>query len=441
MPTDHRPRRPGLPSGRVALAFAAAAALAATVLTTLFLPTSAAAANACNNPILAQNLNGWGPLDGAAVSRDPVGDLPGVNYAFDTSGHSFYMPQLSVTAGQKWKFSAVDRVVYGSGTARMTIEWYNGSTYLSETSGTAVALPQSSAAGGSTAYWTTVTVTATAPSGATSAHVLQEGTLTPSTGTDFKATQCSYELVTGTSSPSPTPTSTSTSTSAAVRHGWGSPNPSQSDEYNGTSVDLTKWGLFGADAGQSTGCSPGFNGHGQRCASQTTEGGGYLTVTGTANGVTGGLYSRSPSFRYGRIEVRERALPTADNGGRAYHAVPLLWPSDDDYTHGEIDFAERDVADPTVALFVHHDGTQTFDEVTIDSRQFHNYAIDWQPNSVSWYVDGNLVRTVNVSINKFSNSNGGAQMDMFPATGTLMRPARQDVDWVRMYPVAATTYQ
>jgi hypothetical protein len=30
---------------------------------------------------------------------------------------------------------------------------------------------------------------------------------------------------------------------------------------------------------------------------------------------------------------------------------------------------------------------------------------------------------------------------MFPTTGTLMRPARQDVDWIRMYPNAYTQYR
>jgi beta-glucanase (GH16 family) len=271
--------------------------------------------------------------------------------------------------------------------------------------------------------------------------VLQEGTLTPSSGTDFKSTKCDYQL---TSAPtqSPTPSPTSTSTSAAVLNGWGTLNTTYSDEYNGTSIDLSKWALFGTDPGQSTGCAPGHSGNGQRCGSQDTEGGGYLTVTSTANGVTGGLSGRH-DFTYGRIEVRERAYPTASNGGHAYHAVPLLWPQNDDYTHGEIDFAERDVADPSVTLFVHHDGTQTSHSTTINSQEFHNYAIEWQPTFVKWYVDGVQVgSTVNASISMSHFSNGGAQMDMFSPTGTLMRPAKQDVDWIRMYPIpGVTTYQ
>lgn len=385
---------------------------------------TAAAGNACSNPVLVSNLSGWGSLDGAPVTRDPVGDLAGTNWAFDTSGRSFYMPQVSVSAGQTWTFLAQDRVVYGSGIAKVGIDWYGSNgQYLGETVGAAVALPASTASGGT---WTPVSATFTVPIGAVMAHVLQFGDFGSATGTDFKATKCDYELV-------------AMSDMASVRFGWGAVTASESDEYNGASVDLTKWGLFGADPGQTTGCSSGYNGHGQRCASQTTEGGGYLSVTGTANGITGGLYSRSHPFKYGRIEVRERAVPLS-NSGAQYHAVPLLWPQNDDYTHAEIDFAERDVASPTVDLFVHHDGTQTNCTATIDSTQFHNYAVDWQPNSVTWYVDANRICTVNASINYFDTTNGGAQMDMLPPSGTLMRPAREDVDWIHMFPTSATQY-
>jgi len=410
---------------------AVAAAVLATLIVTAAPKPASAAANMCSNPVLASNLNGWGSLDGSWVTRDQVGDLAGVSWAFDTGGRSFYMPQVAVGAGQTWTFSAADRVVFGSGSAYLIAEFYNSSgQYLSEQRGPDVALPASTTSGGT---WTTVSGTFTVPAGATSAHVLQTGDFGSATGTNFKATQCDYRQ--GTTTPPP-------SDSAAVRYGWGTPNAAQSDEYNAASVDLTKWGLFGADPGQATGCSPGFNGHGRRCASQTRESGGYLTVTATSDGTTGGLYSLIKPFKYGRVEVRERALPTANNGGRAYHAVPLLWPERGaDYVNAEIDFAERDIASPTVDLFVHHDGTQTPCSISIDSTQFHNYAVDWQPNTVKWYVDGNLICTVNASINYFDTTNGGAQVDMFPSTGTLMRPARQDVDWIRMYPNSSTQYR
>ncbi|MFD0521215.1 glycoside hydrolase family 16 protein [Paractinoplanes durhamensis] len=247
------------------------------------------------------------------------------------------------------------------------------------------------------------------------------------------------------STPAVEPTTTApvthSSDEAAARHGWGEPVASQSDEYNGTSVDLDKWGLFGVDAGESAGCSAGYHAHGRRCASQTTVAGGYLSVTGTADGKTGGLWGRMTPFRYGRVEVRERAVALTANGGKAYHAVPLIWPEiEEDWEDAEIDFAERDVGAKSVSLYVHHEGTQNCSSA-VDSTKFHNYAVDWQPNTITWYVDGKLICTVKATIDSFSRSNGGAQMDMFPADGTLMRPARQDIDWVRMYATAATEYQ
>jgi Glycosyl hydrolases family 16 len=386
--------------------------------------TTGALDNGCSNPVLASNLSGWGSLDGGQVSRDAVSDLAAADWAFGTGGDSFYMPELSVSPGETWILSALDRVVDGSGTARIGVDWYGANNeYLGWQSGPSVSLPASTDAGGT---WTAVSATFTVPAGATTAHVVQSAVLGSSPDTRFMATMCDYERA-------------DSSQMASVRYGWGTADASQSDEYNGTSVDLSKWGLFGADPGQSTGCSPGLSGLGLRCASQTTEGGGYLSVTGTSSGATGGLWSRQKAFRYGRVEVRERAVPLSDSG-TPYHAVPLIWPANNDWTHGEIDFAERNVGSPDVTLFVHHDGTQSSCSFTTDSTQFHNYAVDWEPTSVTWYVDAVKVCVVSASITSFATTNGGAQLDISPSIGP-MQPARQDVDWIHMFPVPATEYE
>ncbi|MFD8492727.1 glycoside hydrolase family 16 protein [Amycolatopsis sp. NPDC059657] len=395
-------------------------------------------ANACSNPVLAENMAGWGHLDGGATSRRAeISGHPVAKWAFSPRGLRFFMPELRVAPGQTWTVSADDKLVSGSptnGSARMVVEWYNAANrYIGESPGPVVTVPLTKHGDWT---WTRIAATVTVPPNAKSAHVLQVLNFGQANVIPVYATACDYRLG-GTST---TPTTPPSSDQAAVRYHWGTPNPAESDEFNGTSVDLAKWGLFGASPGDATGCSPGFDGHGRRCGSQTTEGGGRLSVTGTADGVTGGLYSNHGGFKYGRVEVRERALPLADNGGAPYHAVPLLFPVSADYSQAEIDFAERDVADPAVELFVHHDGTQDQCSLTIDSTEFHNYAIDWAPHSVTWYVDGERICTVNASIDYFDTSNGGAQMDMFPETGTLMRPAREDVDWIRMYPTADTQY-
>ncbi|TCK24322.1 glycoside hydrolase family 16 protein [Pseudonocardia endophytica] len=227
-------------------------------------------------------------------------------------------------------------------------------------------------------------------------------------------------------------------TQAAVRNNWGTPDPVDTDEFDGDTVDLGKWQKFGTQPGLPDGCSSGYSGHGQRCGSQTTEGDGHLTVTGTADGVTGGLSSAHGGFRYGRVEVRERAFPTQAGGGKDYHAVPLLFPVSADYTRSEIDYAERDVGAKVVEINAHHDGTQTGCQFPVDTTAWHNYAVDWEPDSVTWFVDGIQRCRLNVVISDEDSSNGGAQLDMFPPTGTPMRPAEEQVDWIRMYPVPAT---
>src|SRR5690242_5203669 len=93
------------PSRRLAALVGVALALAWVVVVLTGQP-AAAAGNACGNPSLATNLDGWGSLDGGWVTRDPVGDLAGTSWAFDTGGRQFYQPQLSVTAGQTWTFAA-----------------------------------------------------------------------------------------------------------------------------------------------------------------------------------------------------------------------------------------------------------------------------------------------------------------------------------------------
>ncbi len=382
--------------------------------------------NRCDNSVLAHDNNGWGALDNAATARDPIGDLTGAAWAFRTAGSELYLPQLTVSPGQHWTFAARSQVLHASGTLQIAAQWYNsGGQFLGSEFGPVVRLAKTTDGAGA---WTALTNVFTVPFGATNAHVLQIGTFGSTGDTGLRSSQCDFRL-----------SSATPSVQAAVRYGWGEPIAGQSDEYNAGSVDLSKWGLFGASVGQRNGCAPGYRGHGQRCGAQTTQSGGYLHVTGTADGRTGGLYSRLPALRYARIEVRQRSVQLADNGGADYRTVPLLWPENDaDYQRAEIDFAERELNSSEVHLYAHRGDGQAQCKTAIDPSAFHTYAIDWLPTTISWYVDGSLVCTVAARIAIFDRSNGGAQMDMFDPTGTLMRPARQDVDWVRTYRNGAT---
>lgn len=161
----------------------AVSALAAAALTGTVSSSEAAVTNACSNPVLATNLNGWGALDSGTVSRVAVSDAPGASWAFTTTGRALWMPQLQVSAGQRWTVSAQDRLTGGSGAANLVVEWYNSAgTYLSESAGSAATL--------SATTWSTITASVTVPSGATSAHVLQQASPTV---TGLRSTLCTYQ--------------------------------------------------------------------------------------------------------------------------------------------------------------------------------------------------------------------------------------------------------
>lgn len=227
----------------------AVSALTATALVGATTPSEAAAANSCSNPVLATNLTGWGALDSGTVSRVAVSDAPGASWAFATTGRAFWMPQLQVTAGQSWTVAAQDRLVGGSGTAQLVVEWYNSAgTYLSESAGAATTL--------STTTWKPVTAGVTAPAGATSAHVLQQGS---STVNGLRSTLGSYQQPVVSVPGAPTVTGTSV-TGTSVTLTWSPPSST-----GGSAITGYTYGRNGTDS-EGTGPWSGTAGASARSA-------------------------------------------------------------------------------------------------------------------------------------------------------------------------------
>ena len=226
----------------------AVSALTATAVIGAVTPSAAAGANSCSNPVLASNLNGWGALDSGVVSRVAVSDAAGASWAFNTTGRSFWMPQLTVAAGQSWTVSAQDRLVGGSGTAKFVVEWYNAAgTYLSESAGAAATL--------STSAWKAVTAGVTVPSGATSAHVLQQAS---STVNGLKSTLCDYQQSAAVPG-APTITGTSVN-GTSVTLTWSPPSST-----GGSAITGYTYGRDGTDS-QGTGPWSGTAGASTRSA-------------------------------------------------------------------------------------------------------------------------------------------------------------------------------
>lgn len=205
---------------------------------------------------------------------------------------------------------------------------------------------------------------------------------------------------------------------AADTHGWG--RPDREDDFSGT---LAGWDVYEG---------PGHAGEGMRSASAISVEDGVLTITGGPTGTTGGM-AWNPGQKYGRWEGRVKA-PAGDG---SYDALLLLWPDAEDFpVGGEIDFMEmQDPTRRTTDLFVHHgaDNSQVNGQVEIDGTAWHNWAVEWTPEAITAYVDGEeWFRTTDTSIFPPGPMHLSIQLDWFPqgatATGTTMM-----VDWVRQY--------
>ena len=187
------------------------------------------------------------------------------------------------------------------------------------------------------------------------------------------------------------------------------------DEFNTTALDTTKWKVVVGD-----GC-PTLCGFGNaelqnyRAQNLAVTGGNLIinTKLETTTAPSGGTYQYSSgkieskvagmgklqTFKYGRIEARMQ-LPSAGGIWPAFWmlADPSNWP----YT-GEIDIMEAKHKNPTsmtgTAIGDAGGGNPYFASRTYSagvdlSTGFHVYALEWGPDVLRFYVDGNLYNTV-----------------------------------------------
>lgn len=242
-----------------------------------------------------------------------------------------------------------------------------------------------------------------------------------------------------------------------------------SDEFNGTTVDLTKWQSISGNGCPSL-CGFG-NAEAQRYepnqATIVKEGtNSYLNIEAkyqptsqfpdqpyaSSKLTTEGKYS----LKYGRVEARMK-LSNGQGAWPAFWMLPVNgnWP----YT-GEIDIMEAKHRNPqSVDGTIHYDGNgyhftgRSYSSPTDLSSDFHVYAVEWGPNFIKWFVDDVLFHTAtpNTTVNggwPFNDSQfyiilnlavGSAGTPYTSVNGAGVAPVPSDfpaklqVDYVRVY--------
>lgn len=214
------------------------------------------------------------------------------------------------------------------------------------------------------------------------------------------------------------------STQAAVVRGWGQVLAGDEFSYAGA-PDPAKWNVFDG---------PGHAGKGIRSPGALVVGGGVLTVSGNTAGATGGMSARFANRKYGRWEAR---MKTSARDSQ-YHPVLLLWPNNNTSpTCAEVDYAEG-TADTTLIKFnLHHachgPNFQTRAARRVDTRQWHNYAVEWTPAGIVGYLDGMLWFSDSAPAHQPTvGMHQTVQLDWFP-TGAHTKPSQMQVDWIRAY--------
>ncbi|WP_219413311.1 family 16 glycosylhydrolase [Pseudonocardia nigra] len=205
---------------------------------------------------------------------------------------------------------------------------------------------------------------------------------------------------------------------AAERYGWGTPN--RVDDFSGGSE---QWDIYDG---------PGHAGKGIRSPDAVSIEGGILTITGDSSGTTAGM-AWNPGQKYGRWEGRVKA-PASDP---SYNALLLLWADAEDFpVGGEIDFMEMlDHTRQTTDIFIHYgaDNSQVNGQVEIDGTEWHNWAVEWTPEAITAYVDGEeWYRTTDTSIFPPGPMHLCIQLDWFPEGGPPEESVMH-VDWVKQY--------
>lgn len=194
-----------------------------------------------------------------------------------------------------------------------------------------------------------------------------------------------------------------------------------SDEFNAATLDLTKWNLL-------TDGSGGGNNEQQYYLPFPANhfvSGSNLTIRVKKQSFLGQPYTSAKlttmglfDFTYGWVEARIK-VPKGQGLWPAFWCLPKdylygQWP-----TSGEIDIMEILGGDPGKLYGTAHfgaawpnqlqlGGQQTATAGTDYSQDFHTFAVDWQTDHITWYLDGVAYYTMRNTDGNWQTGNQGA---------------------------------
>lgn len=206
---------------------------------------------------------------------------------------------------------------------------------------------------------------------------------------------------------------------AAQKLSWG--EPTRRSDFEGGAVP-PDWHPYGPE--------PGHNKKGTRTPEAVTVADGAMTIEADAQGTTGAV-SWHPGQKYGRWE----ACVQSEKAAGGLNALLLLWPVAEDFpVGGEIDWMEITSDDRQETSFFLHYGEnndQDYGSVQHDSTQWSAYALEWTPEKMTAYVNGQEWYT-NSETDHFPPGamNMTMQLDYFGDAGG---PTAMHMDWASQW--------